>query len=152
MLNLMVDDKTKIICGFPGVGKSYLFSNEFKDLKIQDSDSSTFDKKDFPKNYIDHIKSQIGHLDVHLVSTHNDVIAGLINEGLSFSIVYPDISLKDEYLKRYVDRGSPEGFVKLLDEQWDNFIGDIESIQNLNVILIKLSKGQYLKDVLKDIL
>ena len=60
---------TKIISAFPGCGKTTL-QRKLKDtLKIIDSDSSTFPKDDFPRNYIEHIKSNIGVQDVIFVSS-----------------------------------------------------------------------------------
>jgi len=46
---------TYLISAFPGTGKSYCFNNNTT-WEMLDSDSSTFDKKDFPDNYIKHIK------------------------------------------------------------------------------------------------
>lgn len=58
-----------IICGFPGIGKTFTVQNWiYSNIKIYDSDSSNFswiDKNDhskghnpdFPANYIEYIKS-----------------------------------------------------------------------------------------------
>jgi hypothetical protein len=43
-------NKTYIVAGFPGIGKSWL-KNKYGE-KISDSDSSTFPKDEFPQNYI----------------------------------------------------------------------------------------------------
>ena len=43
-----------IVSAFPGIGKSKLY--EENKVNFSDSDSSKFDKKNFPKNYIEHIK------------------------------------------------------------------------------------------------
>jgi len=52
---------TKIISAFPGTGKTTLYKNDkYRDIKIMDSDISKFDKKYFPKNYIEYIKNCIG--------------------------------------------------------------------------------------------
>ena len=45
--------KTKVYSAFPGVGKTTYFNNTSKN--VLDSDSSTFDKSEFPQNYINHI-------------------------------------------------------------------------------------------------
>ena len=63
---------TLVVSAFPGCGKSHLFRNK-GDKKILDSDSSTFDKSQFPENYINHIKSNIGDVDMILVSSHKEV-------------------------------------------------------------------------------
>ncbi len=41
---------TKLVSAFPGCGKSYFFKNN-KELNTLDSDSSGFDKRNFPDNY-----------------------------------------------------------------------------------------------------
>jgi hypothetical protein len=53
---------TMVISAFPGCGKSHYFRNN-SDKIVLDSDSSTFDKSDFPRNYIQHIKSNLGMVD-----------------------------------------------------------------------------------------
>lgn len=114
-----MDKKTYIIAGFPGVGKSWLKDNYGE--TVSDSDSSQFDKADFPNNYITHLKGLIGVKDIVLVSTHKAVLEGLESEGIDYILCYPKRELKDEYLERYKQRGSPEGFIKLLGDKWDEF-------------------------------
>ncbi len=142
------DDKksTILISAFPGVGKSYLFKN-LKDYKILDSDSSTFDKDLFPGNYIDHIKQNIGVVDIIMISTHDVVRQQLEENGLFFVLVYPDISLKDEYIGRYNERGNDDNFIKILGENWENWITDIE--KQKGCLKIKLQSGEFLGDFIK---
>lgn len=137
---------TILISAFPGVGKSYLFKN-LKDYKILDSDSSTFDKDLFPGNYIDHIKQNIGVVDIIMISTHDVVRQQLEENGLFFVLVYPDISLKDEYIGRYNERGNDDNFIKILGENWDNWINDIE--KQKGCLKIKLQSGEFLGDFIK---
>lgn len=92
-----------IIAGFPGVGKSYLFNET--DIKVTDSDSSKFDKKDFPNNYISHIQNKLDEGYTVLSSTHDDVRKAFVENNMPFYLVYPDIRLKDEYIERYKKRG-----------------------------------------------
>jgi hypothetical protein len=136
--------ETKLISGFPGVGKSYLFNNT--DLKVLDSDSSTFDKNEFPSNYIKHIKYNIGKVDIILISSHKEVRDALVDNNLLFTLIYPKIELKKEYLKRYRKRGSNEGFINFISNNWENFILDLDNQKNCNKI--KLNKGKYLKGII----
>ena len=62
--------KTKVISAFPGTGKTHLYNN-FQG-KILDSDSSQFDKKYFPQNYMFHIKGNMDDAEIILVSTHKN--------------------------------------------------------------------------------
>lgn len=84
---------TKIIAGFPGVGKSTLFNNG---LNCTDSDSSKFPKDAFPRNYIEHIKSLLEKKehDYIFVSTHETVRHALLAARLNFMLVYPSISFE----------------------------------------------------------
>jgi wyosine [tRNA(Phe)-imidazoG37] synthetase (radical SAM superfamily) len=111
-----------------------------------DSDSSKFDKSEFPQNYIKHIKDNLGKADVILVSSHKEVREALVDNQIQFTLVYPEVSNKDEYIQRYIDRGSPEAFVNLLTKNWDMWISELEDQNDCSKI--KLQDGQYLSDVL----
>jgi hypothetical protein len=112
---------TKIYSIFPACGKTWLYEHqEDYDLKILDSDSSQFSwiytsidengdiirgiKKvrnpDFPNNYIEHIKENIGKYDCIFVSSHSSVREALDKEGIDFTIVYPEQSCKAEWVGR----------------------------------------------------
>lgn len=125
MLSLAGDTQMQkmpqVICGFPGVGKSTLFTNR-GDQKILDSDSSTFDKANFPANYIAHIKEKIAEGYTILASTHDVVRQALVDNEIEFGIVYPALNCKAEYLQRYADRGNPQGFIDLMESKWVDFV------------------------------
>lgn len=150
-----VDKETQVIAGFPGIGKSY-YKKKMKDSNVLDSDSSKFswDKKDkskrnpdFPKNYIEHIKSNIGKVDVILVSTHDEVREELEKNDIKYTLVYPDASLKDEYVERYKDRGSDDKFIKFISDGWDKMIKNLESEKFPKHK--KLKKGEFLADIIE---
>lgn len=129
--------KTLIISGFAGVGKTVAY-NKFKDLDnfiILDSDSSTFDKLNFPDNYIEHIKSNIGIADVILVSAHEDVRQALCDNKIRFYYFVPHISMKEEFINRYKNRENTESFVNLLDKNWESWVQvDEKKYQRVEVI------------------
>ncbi len=137
---------TLVVSAFPGCGKSHLFRNK-GDMKILDSDSSTFDKSKFPQNYIEHIKSNIGEVDVILVSSHKEVREALVNESITFTLVYPSKDIKEEYIQRYIDRGNDGKFVELLKQNWNIWIDELETQQGCEKT--KLESGQYLSDVIE---
>ena len=136
--------KTIIISAFPGCGKSHLFRNK-GEKNILDSDSSTFDKSNFPQNYIQHIKSNIGSADLILVSSHKEVRDALVENGIDFTLVYPNRQIKDEYIKRYIDRGNNENFVNLLQKNWDNWMNELD--EQIGCEKVELKTGLYLSDV-----
>lgn len=108
---------TKIYSIFPACGKTWLYEHqEDYDLKILDSDSSEFSwircydpygrpitkhrNPDFPRNYIEHIKENIGKYDCIFVSSHASVRDALDEEGIDFTIVYPEFDCKAEWVGR----------------------------------------------------
>jgi hypothetical protein len=110
-----------ILCGFPGIGKSYLA----KQSKALDTDSSTFAKgSDWPQNYVETLleRAQANEYDLVLASTHKEVREGLVRAGSRFILVYPDVSLKEEYLQRFLKRGSPKPFIQLMEARWEEFL------------------------------
>lgn len=137
---------TILVSAFPGCGKSYLTENS-GDYTVLDSDSSTFDKSDFPNNYINHIKENIGIADIICISSHEDVRNALIEEGLFYTLFYPNIELKDEYLSRYTERGNEDSFVELLDANWDNWLADVS--KQKGCLHIELSDGEFISNYIK---
>ena len=146
--------KTRIISAFPGTGKSY-FYNENKETTI-DSDSSNFswvkDKDgnntkernpNFPQNYIEHIKENIGKYKFIFVSSHKEVRDALKENCLFFYLIYPEETRKDEFIQRYKDRGSPIGFVNLIESKWDAWLKEctfeMYGCSNVRMVLPNLS-------------
>lgn len=135
--------QTLLISAFPGTGKSYFFKNSKK--KVLDSDSSTFDKSEFPDNYIKHIKENIGEADVIMISSHKEVRDALVKNDMKFILVYPERELKDEYIERYKERGNDPKFIELLDKNWDSWITELENQKGC--FHTRLSSGKYISDV-----
>jgi hypothetical protein len=161
------------VCAFPGCGKSTIHRNaddygllkglnpeELKEnfsqflgineTQVFDSDSSHFDKAKFPENYISHmlsIQNLYANNFIALVSSHDNVRHAMKREGLKYDLVFPDRSIKDEFIQRYRDRGSPDAFIKLMEDKWDDFIDSCEKDQTVGR-KYRLQSGQYLADVL----
>lgn len=106
--------------------------------KILDSDSSdfswTFDEAGnrirhphFPQNYIDHIKRKMKTEDVIFVSSHDVVRRALEENGIEYHIFYPRKDQKEEWIKRFKERGNDDRFIEFISSNWDNFIDDIEN-------------------------
>lgn len=137
---------TKVMSGFPGVGKSHLFREQsISDLSILDSDSSNFSwvlledgtptkerHPEFPDNYVEHINSYLGKCDILCVSSHKVVRDALKDKlGNKFVVAYPDKSLKEDYLLRYKKRGSSDQFIDMIANNWNAFIDEIENDSDL---------------------
>ena len=135
---------TQIVSGFPGVGKSYYIARgEGSDYMPQgyaiDLDSSRYNT---PENYITAIKEKIGKASIIFISSHKEVREALIKEEIDFTLAYPTKECKIEYIKRYIDRGSPEEFIDRIYKNWDNWIQ--ECFDQKGCTHLVLNKGEYL--------
>lgn len=132
--------KTLIISAFPGCGKSYCVKHEQDKFKkmIVDLESSNYswceDKNgvkernsNFPKNYIDAIKENMGIANVIFVSSHKEVREALKEAGLDYILVYPNYYQKAEYLKRYKKRGDSPNFISQIDYNWEEWIEECDN-------------------------
>lgn len=151
---------TTVISAFPACGKSYIYNNETKSDKIiLDSDSSEFSwikdsngnntkerNPNFPKNYMEHIKENIGKVDIIFVSSHDVVRDALKEKDIKYTLVYPHITLKDTWVERFRLRGNDENFINFISSNWNSFIEAMEDETFPNKII--LYEG-YLSDVIE---
>ena len=143
--------QTKIISAFPGTGKS-VYHQKHKEITL-DSDSSNFSwvidesgnkvkNPEFPKNYIDHIKENIGKYEFIFVSSHKEVREALLENCIFFYLVYPDDRRKDEFIERYKNRGNDEKFIELVSNNWDDWMKEIrflpDGCKRINMVLPNL--------------
>jgi hypothetical protein len=152
-----------IISAFPGTGKTHCFNNPPEGIKIFDSDSSQFSwimdngsitsvrNKEFPANYIKHIKENLNKVDVIFVSSHKDVRNALIKEDLPFVLIYPAAYLMSEYILRYLKRGSPERFVETVRINWETWMEDLDTYRFRDkVVHIVLRRNSYIELSLRE--
>ena len=131
---------TEIYSIFPACGKTWLCEHqEDYGLEILDSDSSQFSwvyvngvkerNPDFPTNYINHIKANIGKYDCIFVSTHASVREALEEAGIKFTIVYPNVRCKAEWVGRCFIReknGESGCSAEVMYNNWDEWIRECE--------------------------
>lgn len=155
--------RTKIVSAFPGVGKSYYHNNHkevtldcessnFSWIKDENGNNTNERNPEFPQNYINYIKENIGKYEIIFVSSHKEVLEALFDNCLYFYLVYPDIYRKDEFLKRYEERGNDNLFIKLLSDNWKKWIDEIEWLKWKNdpgCCLLKAYDEWYMNEVLE---
>ena len=108
--------------------------------KILDSDSSLFSwiydengnktdarNPDFPNNYIQHIKDHLETEDIIFVSSHKSVRDALRENNIEYTLIYPNRSMKEDFMNRFKERGNTESFIKFQDDHWDEFITEMEN-------------------------
>ena len=145
----MKDIKTRVVSAFPGTGKTFYstsYEGGMPEFWCTDSDSSKFDKGEFPGNYIQHIKNCIGRYKIVFVSSHKIVRDALVENKIPFTLVYPKDDLKEEYLQRYRDRGNTNIFVNLLDEFWEEWLVDMKAQEGCEHIV--LYSKQFISNVM----
>jgi hypothetical protein len=133
----------QIVAAFPGVGKTTL---QKSNPAILDSDSSTFDKAGFPRNYLGHIAAMTDVGKLMLVSSHEPVRQGLTAQGSPYILAYPEPAAKEEYLTRYLNRGSPLAFRQLLADNWDAWLASCQEQEGCTHVVLQPS--QFLSDVI----
>ena len=144
---------TQIISGFPGIGKSTI--KPLNGIKILDLDGEEFAKYcdygcnyDYYMNELLRQKYESEEYDYILVSSHKEIRDGMKAINLPYTVVVPDPKLKDEYIKRYYERGSSLDFIKKLSHNWEEWISEI-ILNEENVVV--LDEGQFLSDVIAQI-
>lgn len=155
---MIFSDRNLVICGFPGIGKTMaeekrkdtmdLESSNFKWIQ-DDNGSGLVENPHWPENYLNEIEAQYrdNYRKIFLVSTHLEVIKGLQEKKIPFLIVAPRASslMKNEYLIRYLMRGSSVSFINKMDDFWFQYLQELEG---QGETVIHLDSGQYLTDIL----
>lgn len=149
-----------IVSAFAGVGKTTLarkYNKDVIDLESGDfkwiesgnteatkGDNTRTQNPKFPINYLEAIKKANSEYKVVLISQHEVIRKCLDAVKLDYIIVYPDISMKQEFIERYQKRGNNTGFINLIVHNWEKWISDLNMINGHEKII--LQKGQYLED------
>lgn len=108
---------------------------------------------EFPSNYIQHIKENIGKVDYIFVSSHKEVRDALIANGIYFTLVYPNRKMKAEWIGRCFLRGSGEKFCQLIADNWDKWIDEMEAVENCDRRILGDDDCYYLSELIeKDLL
>ena len=112
-----------IICGYAGVGKSYL-SEHFPN--VMDLESTPFEKdwERYAKCAIHYSKQ--GRLV--LVSCHNELRKILVYEkvfsGLEVMTIVPDVNDKEWYKEKFTQRGNTQEFIDVQMDNWEKWLDE----------------------------
>lgn len=128
-----------IICGFAGIGKSYLAKNGKGWVDLESTP--------FKKNW-DLYSDVAMHMDKNgydvMVSCHKPLRDILIEKGADFYVFVPNIEDKEEYIQRYINRGNTQEFIDMFKSNYEKFLEEIYSDKRLKIVSIDGDK--YLKD------
>lgn len=106
---------------------------------------------EFPNNYIQHIKENIGKVDFIFVSTHKQVLKAMEEAGIEFFIVYPERHLMHEYIGRCYCRPNNGFPIDVLIQNWNNWMDDMEEFSKHHVYFT-LNYGEHISDYINSLI
>lgn len=149
--------RTEIVSAFPCCGKTYAFEHYQDKFSMLDSDSSQFSwikdeygnntkerNPEFPNNYIQHIKDNIGKVNIIFVSSHESVRKAMDEAGIYYKCVYPKSDMLNEWVGRMYRRGSDAKFIQFIIDNWDSFMHEIIFGDCRGKGVIRLGNNEYI--------
>jgi hypothetical protein len=137
----------RVICGFPGVGKTALSHCVPVKAQVVDLRPNDFDQNMFPANYVAAIAELAAQRHVVLCSAQPVVCRELVDASIPFVLVYPTRDQKTTYVSSYFIKGDDANiaFAELLNREWDRMIDQCEQQPRTNVCAhVVLQPGQWL--------
>ena len=104
----------RVVCGFPGVGKTRARSDKTIDLNLNH----------VPEEYcIDVIRSKLGSGKVLMLSTWYFLRRELRKANIEYAVVYPHPKLKQQYLDMLEKRGrNGKNYMNKMRSRWDTMM------------------------------
>ena len=150
--------RPKIFFTFPGIGAKYFEKNNPNNTIIAYANTPS-DPRDtyckYPDGWVRRIKQMIyyNNVDYIYAPIHTSLREAIKEEkeldDVEKWIIYPDKSLKLEYIERYRERGDDQAYVTHMAEIWDEAIESIESEDKSKFNLYKLRSGETMSDFIK---
>lgn len=82
---------------------------------------------DWPFNYIDEIILRLPQYRYVVIPSDSMGCSMLREEQIPYYLCYPQRSLKEEYRKRFLQRGNTQGFLDVFIGRWDLFMDHLEA-------------------------
>lgn len=120
-------------------------------LSCEESESMKADlsldlRDEWPDNYIKAVINQYNENRYVIIPPVMSVLTALRNEEIPYILCYPERSAKDEYERRYKERGNADNFLDIFIGHWDRFLDRMESDPGKHHIIMK--RHEYLTDLL----
>lgn len=138
------DYHTLIYASFCGSGKTYI--NENVDIESIEIEYWKYIESGTQDKYVTDVKSNIGKVDFIFISTDPEGLRLLNKEGLSLILVYPENSLRNEYLDRYINMDNTYDFIGMFMKNWNIWINELKEQKYCKHIVLK--SGEYLTDII----
>jgi len=154
-----------IISGFAGIGKTTaqkmcdnvldLESSNYKwiypeaigemDKEARKGITDRVQNPEWPINYVNKIKEEIQNYEYVLTCMDIEVRNLMVVENLPFTLAFPSVDCKKEYIQRLHDRGNNSKFIQLITDNYDKWINELIEKPQPKIIL---EQGQFLPDVI----
>lgn len=156
-----------IISAFSGAGKTYLAKQYTGIIDLEPIDyhwiyKDALKKLDcekrkrnqdrilnpaWPKNYIDDILLYDKDYNIVLISGDDHIVSLLDEQGIFCYNIYPSVNQKQDYIKRYMERGNSKEYIDFWNENFERTIIG----KQIHMYNIEMMDGEYLKDTLRRI-
>ena len=119
-------------------------------LSYEESESKKADlnlkmQNEWPENYIKAVINQYNEHRYVIIPPIIPVLDSLRREEIPYILCYPEDSGKDEYEKRYRERGNSEDFLDVFIGGWDHFLSKIKNDTGKYHMVMK--DNEYLTDL-----
>lgn len=150
--------RPKIFFTFPGIGAKYFEKNNLKKVIIGYANlpsDAGYTYCNYPDCWIGRIKKMLyyNNVDYIYAPIHTSLREAIKKDkeldDVEKWIIYPDRSLKLEYIERYRERGDDQAYVTHMAEIWDEAIESIENEDKNKFNLYKLRSGETMSDFIK---
>lgn len=158
-----------VIAAFAGIGKSYFAEHvddsvdftimrykytNLPDVSGKEAEQSKADPDyelnyQWPYNYIDAVSNQFHGSRYFVIPSDRMVLRGLQERQIPYILVYPARDAKEEYRRRYQERGNTDDFIRIFIDEWDAWMDSVRS--DMYGRCIELPGDKYLLDAKKEI-
>lgn len=139
-----LDEMRKIWDNVPHLLSTDVYINKLRRQKFN------LKNLDFPNNYIQNIKDNLNTYDYIFVSTHEWITNLLDDNNLDYTLVYPKMKCKCEWLGRIYVQDTSSSLINIINKNWDVLIHKLDKLSETHNS-IRLDYGQYLSDVINRI-
>jgi len=91
------------------------------------ADYNNMMREDWPDNYVAAIINSMRDGKILLIPSAWDVLERLKEKNAPYYLCYPRRDAKEEYKKRFQDRGNTEDFIDIFIGGWDRFMDTLEA-------------------------
>ena len=131
--------------------KYNLYSKSTEEIEKGKSNRGKVIRNDTKEYSIQLLEETIQSGRIALVSYQEEMLEYLLSHHIDYCLVYADISAREEYKKRMIQRGNPKAFVEQMTEEeaWNQFF-EKDKEDNRPKYKILLKENQYLSDIKND--